>query len=368
MDQTELKVRDVPAWVEVNLAGIRRNAERLAARAGVPIVAMLKADAYGLGAVSAARVLANAPNIWALGVATIAEGLAIRDAGINARLLCCTPLLRAELRAAFVANITPALSRADDIAHWKSLGDRPWHLSIDTGMNRAGVSWRLAGELRDVVAQHPPEGAFTHFAAGNIVDASRDEQERRFRKALIDCDVERANPKVLLHAESSLGLAARGPSPYHLARPGIALYGWPANSDLGVESVFELKARVVDLRVLNAGDAVSYGGSWVAPDPRRIATLAIGYGDGYRRELSGEALVVISGTRCRVVGTVTMDMIMVDVTNVPCDIGDTASLMGGTHPNALTLDEVAAFGGLSPYEMLVGLKLRLPRTFLDENF
>lgn len=361
-------LREIPAWVEVNLAGIRRNARRLAARAGVPIIAMLKADAYGLGAVSAARALVDVPNIWGLGVATIAEGLALREAGVSARLLCCTPLLRAELRAASAANITPSLSHADDIAHWAALGNQPWHLSIDTGMNRAGVSWRLAGALREVLIQHPPEGAFTHFAAGTIVDASRAEQEHRFRQALSDCEVERVNPNVLLHAESSLGVAARGPSPYHLARPGIALYGWPSNSELGVEPVFELKARVVDVRELNAGDAVSYGGTWVALDTTRVATLAIGYGDGYRRELSGDALVVISGTRCRVVGTVTMDMIMVDVTNVPCEIGDVASLMGGTHANALSLDEVAGFGGLSPYELLVGLKLRLPRTFLDENF
>lgn len=359
--------REVPAWIEVNLAGIRRNAQRLATRAGVPIIAMLKADAYGLGAVAAARALADEPNIWALGVATITEGLVLREAGITARLLCCTPLLRAELRAAFNADITPSLAHSADIVHWKSLGDRPWHLSIDTGMNRAGISWHTAAEVRDTVAQHPPEGAFTHFAAGNIIDASREEQERRFRQALIDCDVQRANPNVLLHAESSLGLAARGPSPYHLARPGIALYGWPSNSDLHVEPVFEVKARVVDVRMLNAGDAVSYGGSWIAPDSRRIATLAIGYGDGYRRAFSGSALVVISGTRCRVVGTVTMDMIMVDVTHVSCAIGDTASVLGGTHSEALSLDEVADFGGLSPYELLVGLKLRLPRTYLDEN-
>lgn len=367
MDQAELNGRVIPAWVEVNLSGLKRNAERLAARAGVPIIAMLKADAYGLGAIAAARALANAADIWGYGVATIAEGLALRDAGITTRMLCCTPLLHDELIAAYNANIIPALGRESDIRHWRSLGDRPWHLSIDTGMNRAGVSWNVAGALRSVIAAHPPEGAFTHFAAGNIVDASRDVQEERFRRALADCDVVRANPAVLLHAESSLGLAARGPSPYHLARPGIALYGWPANSELKVEPVFEVKARVVDIRDLGAGDAVSYGGSWVAPEMRRVATLAIGYGDGYRRGLSGEAQVVISGTRCRVVGTVTMDMIMVDVTDIPCEIGDTASLMGGTHTGALSLDEVSAFGGLSPYEMLVGLKLRLPRTYLDET-
>ncbi|MEO7363535.1 MAG: alanine racemase, partial [Gemmatimonadaceae bacterium] len=276
-------------------------------------------------------------------------------------------LLRDELVAAYNANIIPSLGHEADIKQWRALGDHPWHLSIDTGMNRAGVSWDVAGGLRGVIAEHPPEGAFTHFAAGNIVDASRTEQEQRFRQALADCDVLNANPAVLLHAESSLGLAARAPSPYHLARPGIALYGWPGDSALEVEPVFEVKARVVDVRVLHAGDAVSYGGAWVAPDTRRVATLAIGYGDGYRRELSGEALVLISGTRCQVVGTVTMDMIMVDVTTLSCTIGDTASLMGGTHAGALSLDEVAAFGGLSPYEMLVGLKLRLPRIYLDEN-
>lgn len=367
LHSSDLNTHAMPAWVEVNLAVLRRNAERLVARAGVPIIAMLKADAYGLGAVAAARALTGVPNIWGFGVATMSEGLALRNAGVNERMLCCTPLLRDELRDAFNANITPALGHEADIRFWRSLGDEPWHLLIDTGMNRAGVSWHVAHELRSVVAQHPPEGAFTHFAAGEIVDASRAVQESRFKQAIADCEVLAANPNVLLHAESSLGLAARGPSPYHLARPGIALYGWPTNSELDIQPVFELKARVVDVRMLEPGDAVSYGGAWIAPDVRRIATLAIGYGDGYRRGLSGEARVLIAGTRCRVVGTVTMDMIMVDVTDVSCTIGDTASLMGGTFAGALSLDEVAAFGGLSPYEMLVGLKLRLPRTYLDDN-
>lgn len=358
---------NVPAWLEVNLDTVRTNASALAARAGAPIVAMLKADAYGMGAVPVAQVLQHEPHVWALGVATVAEGAALRDARIDARLLCCTPLLSAEFATAIQAGITPSLSAAEDIATWCELTDRPWHLSIDTGMNRAGVPWQAAGELRDVIAVHPPEGAFTHFAAADVQDASRVVQEERFRNALAATAVRSANPNVLLHVDSSLGLAARGPTPWHLSRPGIALYGWPSDTMLNIEPAFTVRARVIELRELEPGDAVSYGGTWVAPSACRIATLAVGYGDGYRRAVSGRAQAVVAGTRCPVVGTVTMDMIMVDVTDIHCSVGDAATLLGGGIPESISLDEMAAWGGLSPYEVLVGFKLRLPRIYLENS-
>lgn len=358
---------NLPAWLEVNLDTVRANASALAARAGTPIVAMLKADAYGMGAVSVARVLQHEPHVWALGVATVAEGAALRDAGIDARLLCCTPLLPMEFGAAIQAGITPSLSAAEDIATWRGLTDRPWHLSIDTGMNRAGVPWQAAAELRDVIAAHPPEGAFTHFAAADVQGQSRAVQEEKFRRALAESGVRTANPNVLLHVDSSFGLAARGPTPWDLARVGIALYGWPSATLLNIEPVFTLRARVIALRDLKLGDQVSYSGTWAAPRACRIATLAVGYGDGYRRAVSGKAEAVLSGTRCQVVGTVTMDMIMVDVTDIHCAVGDVATLLGGGTPDSISLDEMASWGGLSPYEVLVGLKLRLPRIYLENS-
>ena len=353
--------------MEVDLAAIRRNADRLAKRAGVPIIAMLKADAYGLGAVAVARELVDAPHVWGFGVATIDEGVALRRADINARMLCCTPVLQQDLSNMAAAKITPSLSNVADIAAWVSLGNAPWHLSIDTGMNRAGVPWNTTKDLHDIIFAHPPEGVFTHFASAVIKDSSRAQQEVRFAEALDECGVLRAKPDVLLHVESSMGLAARAPSPYDLVRPGVALYGWPSKSDLNVEEAFILRARVVDIRMVPAGDAVSYNGTWIAPTARRIATISIGHADGYRRQLSNCGQVVINGTRSGVVGIVTMDMIMVDVSAVPCVVGDIATLIGGSDPASLSLDEVAALGDLSPYELLVGLRMRLSRVYKGQN-
>ncbi|MDQ6612504.1 MAG: alanine racemase [Gemmatimonadota bacterium] len=364
MDQSQL----TRAWLEVNLDAIRRNAQRLAQRAGSPIVAMLKADAYGLGATAVARALCGLTEVWGFGVATVEEGAALRRARIDTRLLCCTPVLNRELLAMHAERITPSLSRAADIATWVSISNAPWHLSIDSGMNRAGVQWNEAGALRGIIATHPPEGAFTHFAAAAAIeDISRAHQEARFAQALESAGVRTANPNVLLHVDSSVGLAARSPSPYDLARPGVALYGWPSNSSLGVEPAFVLRASVIDMRTVPAGDGVSYNGTWVADSPRMIATISIGHADGYRRQLSNAGQVLVSGTRCNVVGIVTMDMIMVDVTGVACAVGDVATLIGGNEPNAPSLDEVAAWGNLSPYELLVGLRMRLARVYTRHN-
>jgi alanine racemase len=357
--------------MEVDLHAVERNAQRLAARAGVPLIAMLKADAYGVGAVECAHVLQHAANIWALGVATVAEGRVLRDAGITARLFCCTPVLKEELLSMHRLNITPSLFRESDILAWNAIGDgvkrAPWHLLIDTGLNRAGVQWNDAASLRALVAQFPPEGAFTHFYASELHESSRALQESRFALALRACEVLRVNPAVLLHTDNSLGIAARARSPYHLARPGIALHGWPASSDIGLEPVVTLRARVVDVRLVPSGESVSYGATWIAQTDSRVATISIGYADGYRRAFSNTASVVINGTRCPVVGTVTMDMIMADVSTVHCEVGDTATLIGLTAHDGITLEQVALAGDISPYELLVGLKLRLERVYMGQK-
>ena len=367
MDKKEL----TRAWMEVDLLAVQRNAQRLAERARVPLIAMLKADAYGVGAVACARVLQHAENIWALGVATVAEGRVLRDAGISARLFCCTPVLQAELRDMHRLNITPTLFRVDDIVAWNAFGTAdnraPWHLLVDTGLNRAGVQWTDAANVRELIRQYPPEGVFTHFYASEMHDASRALQEARFAEALAACEALAANPNVLLHADNSLGIAARAPSPYQLARPGIALYGWPSESDIGLEPVLTLCARVVDVRDVPAGGSVSYGATWTAQKRTRVATISIGYADGYRRALSNAASVVINGTRCQVVGIVTMDMIMADVSATACDVGDIATLIGGLPADGVTLEQVAASGDISPYELLVGLKLRLQRVYIGQQ-
>ncbi len=372
-DETTLE--SMHAWIEVDVASLRENAGRLHQRAGVPLVAMVKADAYGLGAVAVARALGatfsdensaiartNDVPLWGLGIATIDEARQLRAAGCTSRILCCTPLLRAEFGDAIALSVTPALHVAHDIEQWGTLGGGAWHLAIDTGMARAGVRWDAVAPLRSAVRQYAPEGVFTHFHSAEMPDGTRAQQESRFadaRQSLAD-----ALPHTLLvHTDNSAAIAARGASDADLVRPGIALYGAQEQPDLPLMQVVHLRARVVDIRDLQAGDGVGYGATFVAAQPRRIATVPVGYADGYRRHLSNRGEVLLNGVRCPVVGRVSMDMTTIDVSDVPCAVGDVVTLMGSSDGVTLTTDDVAARGELSPYELLTGLRMRLSRVY-----
>jgi alanine racemase len=372
---TEGRVPDGPAgsraWCVIDRAALRHNAAQLRARAGVPLVPMVKADAYGLGMHEVARALGapfhgeppspDAP--WALGVATVEEGEALRALGASGRVLCTSPVLRDELPRVAAAGITPSLHREPDVHAWRALTSAPWHLGIDTGMQRAGVGWRHVAALQTVVAAHPPEGVFTHFHSADRPNGSRELQEARFRAALETLALPEGT---LRHTDNSWAQLARSPSPWELARPGIALYGVPGDSALDLHPVVHVHARVIDVHELAPGDTVSYDATYTAERARRIATVALGYGDGYRRALSNRAHMLLRGYRVPVTGLVTMDMTMLDVTDVPCEVGDVATALGAALDGSgvLTVDEVAAMGGVSPYELLVGWRLRLPRVYL----
>ncbi|HEY7237160.1 MAG TPA: alanine racemase [Gemmatimonadaceae bacterium] len=352
------------AWVEIDLGALLRNAARVAEYSSARLLPMVKADAYGLGATRIACALEEL-DPWGFGVATVAEGDELRRAGIERPIVVFTPLLIEELDAARRARLTPTLGGAAAIHEWSRTG-LPWQLAIDTGMNRAGVSWRDVGTLRDAIANAPPEGVFTHFHSAERADRTREEQEQRFARALAELPVRPA----MIHAENSPAVARRRASgtSWTVARPGIFLYGVGSGDDAAIapDPVVSLRARVVDMRVIQAGDTVSYGATFRADSPRRIATLAIGYADGYRRALSNVGTVLVRGRRARVAGLVTMDMTMIDVTDVECAIGDVATLIGADGQDQLTVASVAAAGGLSPYEVLTSLRSRLPRRYLDD--
>jgi alanine racemase len=360
------------AWCEIDGEGWLANVRRLREVAGVPLVLMVKADAYGLGVEALLRGVAELtePDTpWALGVATVAEGEALRSVGWTGRVLCCSPVLAQEHAAMRTARITPSLHRAADIVAWCDAGDAPWHLAVDTGMSRAGIDWREVGALRAVVAAHAPEGVFTHFHSALAQDGSRVAQEARFRDAL---QLLALPPDTLRHAENSHALTARAErapvaAAWDLARPGLALYGSPSASALGLRAVLHVYARVIDVREVAAGDTVGYDATWTANRPSRIATVGIGYGDGYRRALSNAGEMLLHGHRVPVAGLISMDMTMLDVTDVPCEVGDVVTVLGrpagDDNAPTLSLDEVASRGGLSPYELLVGWRLRLPRVY-----
>jgi alanine racemase len=353
------------AWVDVDLGALVRNATTFAAHAGAPLLPMVKADAYGLGAVHVARALERV-DPWGFGVATIAEGEELRRASITRPIIVFTPLLGDDFDAALRAELTPTLGTREAIERWGET-ERPWHLSIDTGMSRAGVPWDCVDALRDLVIEHAPQGAFTHFHSAERSDGSRALQEERFEEALARLPVRPA----MLHAENSAAVEhRRGSRPrWAVARPGIFLYGVSSGNSPEIHPgpVVGLRARVVDVRTVPDGDTVSYGGTYRAVGERRIATLAIGYADGYRRAFGNRATVLVRGRRAPVAGMVTMDMTMIDVTGLPCETGDVATLIGADGEDRIDVADLAQVGELSPYEILTGLRGRLPRRYLDGN-
>jgi alanine racemase len=351
------------AWVEIDLGALCRNGAAVAARAGVPLLPMVKADGYGLGGLRAALALESLQP-WGYGVATVTEGDELRRGGITRPIIVFTPILRNEIDALRRGDLTPALGDPAVIESWARTG-RPWHLQVDTGMSRAGMRWDLVSEHRELLARSRPEGVFTHFHSAELDDASRDLQEERFAQALAALPERPA----LVHAENGPAVERRAPSKWSICRPGIFLYG-VAGFDGGPivpEPVVSVRARIVEVRTVADGETVSYDATWRATGTRRIATVPVGYADGYRRNLSNRGSALLAGQRIPVAGRVTMDMTMFDVTDTEAALGDLVTLLGRDGGDVITVSEMAAAAELSAYEILTGLKLRLPRRYVADE-
>ena len=351
---------EMRAWVEIDLGALQRNAVAVADHARAPLLPMIKADAYGLGAIPVARVL-EPLQPWGYGVATIREGVELRAGGITRPIVIFSPLSREELSDVRAVQLTPSLSRVEDIAQWRADGGGAWHLAIDTGMSRTGVRWDEIDSLRAALADCPPEGAYTHFHSAERNDGSQEEQEDRFREAVAALP-ERPS---LLHTENSAALVRRNRSAWDCVRPGIFLYGVGSGDGALLEPtpVVHMRARIVGLRRVRGGETVSYDATYHAVGDRQIATLGVGYADGYPRALSNRGCAVIGDRRVSVAGVVTMDMTMVDVTNVPCALGGVATVIGASGEEGLDVAGVARTADMSPYELLTGLRSRVARVY-----
>jgi alanine racemase len=258
--------------------------------------------------------------------------------------------------------VTPTLGDPGAIAAWIETG-APWHLAIDTGMQRAGVSHSEIGSIIDLVRQSPPEGAFTHLHSADSDQNSLEEQQALFETAVAALP---ERPRYL-HVENSPGIERQSPSPWDLARPGIFLYGVSTvtNSGLVAQPVAHFRARVVEIHSVQPGTGVSYGHSWrvTGSSPRRIATVNAGYADGVRRSLGNRSHGLLHGQPAPIVGVVTMDMTMLDVSDVPCEIGEVATLLGRDGDAVVDLATAARAAELSPYELLTGLRARAERRY-----
>jgi alanine racemase len=332
-------------------------------RTGLALIPMVKANAYGVGVAGVVRSLESLEP-FAYGVASVDEGESLREMGISRPIIVFTPMLVADYGRAHAADLTVGLGDAEAIRAWGPCG-RPYHLAIDTGMSRAGVSWRSVAALRDALHEWPPAGAFTHFHSAEMEDGSADEQVGRFFGALEEIGLDIP----FLHADNSAAAARGVEGRWAAIRPGVFLYG--VGSRLGVRSepVVSLRARVVDVRWIEAGDTVSYDATYRSSRRERIATAAVGYGDGYPRALSGRASGLLNGAMVPQRGLVTMDMTMFDVTESRCEVGDVVTLIGAdvgpesrTGPD-MTVEGVARTANMSPYELLTGLAPRLERRF-----
>jgi alanine racemase len=346
------------AWVEVDVEALVDNARMISKIAGTRLLPVVKANAYGVGAVLVSKALEQL-DPWGYGVATIEEGAELRAAGIRRSILVFMPA-RAQLFDAYDRHeLTPALGDAGSVLEWTTRSERPFHIEIDTGMGRAGVRWDEVEELGAAVDTPSLEGCYTHLHSADRRDGSAEQQLERFLGA-----VQRLprRPAVLHVANSAAAL--RGTQfAFDLIRPGIFLYGASPAADLPEpRPVVSVRARVVSVRRMNKGETASYNASWTAQRDTVIATLRCGYADGLRRRVAaGGAAVLLRGQRCPIVGLVQMDMALVETGTLEVQVGDIATIVGADAKQRITLKDLGDWSGEVPHEVLTGLGSRLPR-------
>ena len=359
-----------PTTAHVDLDRLQANYAAVAAAVDTPVLAPVKGDAYGHGLVRCALALEEAGCPW-FGVALVEEGRALREAGVRGRVLCLGGVGHDGAEEAVALGLTPMvydLQAAMDLDRAAKAAGRVVrvHLKVDTGMGRLGVppgGWegfldRLA-DLRHLEV----EGITTHFAEAEAADETFTlEQGRRFRRALQAARVRAFEPR-FVHAANSAAALGFPALRYDLVRPGLVLYGVPPRPDLdpGVRPVMKVTTRVLFVKNVPAGQGVSYGRRWVAHRPTRLATLPVGYADGYPRSLSNRGQVLVHGTRCPVRGAVCMDLTMVDITDVDVEVrvGDEVELLG----DGISPSDLATWAGTIPYEILARFSDRVPRSF-----
>lgn len=362
-----------PTVVEVDLEAIRHNV-RLLKPPNAELMAVVKANGYGHGDEAVARAALEAGATW-IGVALVEEGLGLRERGIEAPILVLSQLPHGSEKEALAASLTPTVYTEDGVAGISeaagALGRAAAvHLKLDTGMHRVGV-WppsRASEVARTIVDSGLElEGLWTHFAASERDDEGTRAQLRRLLEARDSAAAEGIRPK-LVHAANS-GATIRLPETHlDLVRPGAAVYGVDPGGGIGpafgLRPALTWRSAVTMVKRVPAGDRLSYGGTYRLERNANVATVPVGYGDGYPRGLSSKAEVLVGGRRHRVAGTVTMDQILVDCGDEEVAMGDEVVLIGASGEDRITAEELAAHVGTIGYEIVTAISERVPREYV----
>ena len=373
-----------PTWVEISLSKLRRNCARVRALAGSrKVMAVVKADAYGHGAVPVAQCLAECGVDW-FGVATVEEALELRAAGIARPILLLGGLYMSDPAHLIEYRLTPSVSstaRLDTYAQCARRYGQPieFHLKVDTGIGRLGLPLdRLASFLRHYRELEGLRltGFFTHLAsAEDLVATQTQDQSSRFRAALAELGGAGIAPE-WIHVSNSAALLAGLAFPENLVRVGALLFGYclplvmPPDREARELETFEpilnFKSRVVYLKDVPSGTPLGYAAAFHTRRPSRIATVPVGYADGLSRALSNRGRAIVRDRYAPIVGNISMDLTLLDVTDIPgVDVGDEVMLLGRSDHCSITAVQTAQSLGTVPYEVLCSIGKRVPRLYVD---
>jgi alanine racemase len=363
-----------PTRAAVDLDAIARNYAAIAAHTGTPVMAILKANAYGHGLVEVARRL-EAEHAAYFGVAYLEEGLKLRQAGVRTPILVLGGIVGEQIPLFLANDLTLCASSVDKLAAIDaaatSAGVRARvHLKIDTGMERIGVHWYSASNLLEAsvkLRSADVEGIYSHFANADAADLAHARlQLARFHEVLAWYDGRGIKPP-MRHMANSGAILQLPEARFDLVRPGVLLYGAYPDPEcaktIPVEPALRWTSRVVFFKVVKAGNPVSYGSTWAPDRDTRVITVPVGYGDGYHRAMSGRAEVIVRGRRHPVVGRICMDQILVDIGQDTAWNGDEVVLIGTDGDATIRVEDLAEWAGTVPHEVLTSINTRVTRTY-----
>lgn len=377
-----------PVWAEISLKAILHNLRVIRRHIGGRrmILAVVKSNAYGLGAVPVSKALQKAGTEW-FGVTCANEGIELREAGIRKRILVLTGFWPGEEKRLIENNLTPTITRVDDLRHLergarssrKKSSRVRFHLKINTGMNRLGILPSEIEAFASALAVCPHiqlEGTFTHFASAEDFKAQQtNDQEQLFRDCLSRLRALGVSPGII-HMANSGAICARPSTWEDMVRPGAILYGYHQSFDppekkkeimamIPLEPCLSLRARIISLREIPSGQAVGYGARFVTDRPSRIAVINAGYADGIVRQRTNRGCALLHGRRVPLVGTISMDLTMLDVTDVPgAALGDVITIYGKDGNAAIEVSDVAPEIGTVTSDLLCSLGRRVPKYYL----